>query len=55
MKAEAISIFIQDIGPVLRANNKPENIEIYLDRELGKFYDRAYCDGMQNVLDKPRL
>ncbi len=50
MKAESISIFLQNIAPVLRAKNKPENIEIYLDRELGKFYDRAFCDGMNNVL-----
>lgn len=49
MKAEAISIFIQNIAPVLRADNKPEHIEIYLDRELGKFYDRAFCDGMNYV------
>jgi hypothetical protein len=49
MKAEAISIFIQNIAPVLRADNKPEHIEIYLDRELGKFYDRAFCDGMNYI------
>lgn len=45
-----IDIFIENVRPVLAANNQLENIELYLRRELKKFYDAAFCDGQENVL-----
>ena len=46
-----INKFIEELEPILIANNDIGNIKYYLKNKLEKFYNQAFLKGQENVLN----
>ena len=51
IKDEKVKEFMTKIMPYIKANNTPQNLEYVISFELQKFYDDAFVDGVNNVLE----